>query len=40
MSIDDLTNLEAILSNLNKTGIGDSNGIAYMEALSNLLNNV
>lgn len=40
MSIDDLTNLGAILNNLNKTGIGDSNGIAYMEALSNLLNNV
>ena len=40
MSIDDLTNLEAILNNLNKTGIGDANGLAYMEALSNLLNNV
>ncbi len=40
MSIDDLTNLEAILNNLNKTGVGDENGIAYMTAIQNLLDNV
>ena len=40
LSSADLNNLDLILTNLNKTGVGNENSIAYIEAVRDLLKNV